>query len=69
MFKAVRPAPTPAYAVTQTPLCQEFALTDEAMDALGLRREQKAAVFRALAALLHLGNVSVEVVLRRGVQQ
>lgn len=36
-------------------------MTDKAMDTLGFGEEDKAAVFRVLAALLHLGNVRFEV--------
>ena len=36
-------------------------MTDKAMDTLGFGEDDKAAVFRVLAALLHLGNVRFEV--------
>ncbi|CAN0470788.1 unnamed protein product [Scytosiphon promiscuus] len=36
-------------------------MTDKAMDTLGFGEGDKAAVFRVLAALLHLGNVRFEV--------
>ncbi|CAM9139822.1 unnamed protein product [Laminaria digitata] len=39
---------------------QEFSMTDKAMDTLGFGEDDKAAVFRVLAALLHLGNVRFE---------
>ncbi|CAM9114900.1 unnamed protein product [Pylaiella littoralis] len=39
---------------------QEFSRTDDAMSTLGFEEDLKAAVFRTLAALLHLGNVCFE---------
>ena len=42
-------------------------MTDKAMDTLGFGEDDKAAVFRVLAALLHLGNVRFEVCVRLGV--
>ncbi len=44
---------------------QEFAQTDDAMGTLGFGEAEKAAVFRVLAALLHLGNVRFEVCYNR----
>ncbi|CAM9119117.1 unnamed protein product, partial [Ectocarpus sp. 8 AP-2014] len=38
----------------------EFLQTEDAMETLGFEAEDKAAVFRVLAALLHLGNVRFE---------
>jgi hypothetical protein len=37
---------------------QEFAHTRHAMSAIGISGEQQEGVFRMLAALLHLGNIS-----------
>lgn len=49
-----------AFPAPRFPL-QEFAQTDDAMGTLGFGEAEKAAVFRVLAALLHLGNVRFEV--------
>ncbi|CAM9145057.1 unnamed protein product, partial [Ectocarpus sp. 12 AP-2014] len=38
----------------------EFWQTEDAMETLGFEAEDKAAIFRVLAALLHLGNVRFE---------
>ena len=40
---------------------QEFSQTDDAMGTLGFGSRDKEAIFRVLAALLHLGNVRFEV--------
>ncbi len=39
---------------------EEFEHTKQAMEVVGLSREEQAAVFRVGAAVLHLGNVGLE---------
>nr|FAA04056.1 TPA: myosin XI subclass 2 isoform 2 [Chara braunii] len=37
--------------------CKEYQLTREAMDIVGITTEEQEAIFRTIAAVLHLGNI------------
>ncbi|GBG77578.1 hypothetical protein CBR_g24025 [Chara braunii] len=37
--------------------CKEYQLTREAMDVVGIGAEEQEAIFRTIAAVLHLGNI------------
>nr|BAA87057.1 unconventional myosin heavy chain [Chara corallina] len=40
--------------------CKEYQLTREAMDIVGITTEEQEAIFRTIAAVLHLGNIEFD---------
>ncbi|KAF1333479.1 Myosin-like protein, partial [Globisporangium splendens] len=55
-----------ADALGANQFAQRFAQTVQAFDDTGVDRDEQTAIFRILAALLHLGNVNFMMVVREG---